>query len=244
MGQEEQFRKELSDLLALSRNQGNQVTSEQVKEAFSAVDESKISFIYEYLKQNKIAVDDAFDPDEAMTEEDKHCLDLFLEELEELETYEEAEKLSVIEAAMRDERGTGKMLHIYLPKVVEIAKLYVGQGVMLEDLIGEGNMALAAGVSMASCMESAKEADGFIAKMLMDAMEVLVSNEADEKEIDGKVLDKVNYVAQQAENLYADLRRKVTVAELAAETGMTEDEITEAVKMSGNQIDTIEIASN
>ncbi len=44
-----------------------------------------------------------------------------------------------------------------------------------------------------------------------------------------------------AEELYKDLRRKVTPEELAAETDLTVGEIEEAYRLSGEQIDTIEI---
>lgn len=245
MGQEEIFRKELAELVRLGKNQGNQLSEAQVKEAFpnSGIDENKFSFIYEYLMQNKIAVDAAFDPEEFMSTEDRDYLALFMEELKALPSVSEEEKEAVILSAMADdEDAKHKLLEIFLPKVVEIARLYAGQGVLMEDLIGEGNVALASAVSMAACVEKPSEAEGFFAGMIMDAMEVLVSNEADEKEIDDKILEQVNRVAQAAEALYADMRRKVTPAELADETDLTIAEIEEAYRLSGKKIDTLDIA--
>lgn len=244
MGQEEIFRKELAELVRLGKSQGNQLSEQQVKEAFpgSGIDENKISFIYEYLTTNKIAVEEAFDPEEAMSGEDKDFLAMFMEELEALPAISEAEKEAVILSAMEDDADAqSRLLEVFLPKVVEIAKLYAGQGVLMEDLIGEGNVALAAAVSMAGCVEKPEDAEGFFAGMIMDAMEVLVSAEADEKEIDDKILEHVNRVALAAEELYRDLRRKVTPEELAEETDLTVAEIEEAYKLSGNQIDTLEI---
>ena len=37
---------------------------------------------------------------------------------------------------------THLLIEIHLADVAEIAKLYAGQGVLLEDLVGEGNLAL------------------------------------------------------------------------------------------------------
>lgn len=244
MGQEEIFRKELAELVRLGKRQGNQLSEEQVKEAFpnSGIDESKISFINEYLMQNKIAVEEEFDPDEVMSTEDKDFLAMFMEELEELPKATEEEKKAVILAAMEDDEASrSRLLEMLLPKVAEIAKLYAGQGVLMEDLIGEGNVALAAAVSMAGCVEKPEEAEGFFAAMIMDAMEVLVSAEADEKEIDDKILEQVNRVASAAEELYKELKRKVTPEELAAETDLTVGEIEEAFRLSGEQIDTIDM---
>lgn len=244
MGQEEIFRKELANLVRLGKSQGNQLSKEQVKEGFpqSGIEEEKLSFIYEYLTNHKIAVEEVFDPEEAMSVEDKDFLAMFMEELEELPQVGETEKQEIIQRAMEDDVvAQGQLLELFLPKVVEIAKLYAGQGVLMEDLIGEGNVALAAGVSMASCIEKAEDAEGFFAGIIMDAMEVLVSNEADEKEIDDKILEQVNRVALAAEELYKELRRKVTPEELAAETDLTVGEIEEAFRLSGDQIDTLEI---
>lgn len=244
MGQEEIFRKELAELLRLGKSQGNQLSEEQVKEAFpdSGIDETKISYIYEYLMQNKIAVDVAFDPDEAMSMEDKDFLAMFLEELAALPKPTEEDKRAIILSAMEDDANAqARLVEIFLPKVAEIARLYAGQGVLMEDLIGEGNVALAAAVSMISCVEKPEDAEGFFAGLIMDAMEVLVSTEADEQEIDGKVLEQVNRVAMAAEELYADLRRKVTPEELAAETDLNVGEIEEAFRLSGNLIDTLEM---
>ena len=221
------------------------MSAEQVKEAFaeSGIDENKISYIYEYLAGNQILVDDAFDPDAVMSEEDKDYLAVFMEELEAIPPITGQEREALILAAMEDQKDAqNRLLELFLPKVVEIAKLYAGQGVLLEDLIGEGNVALAAAVSMTGCVEKPEEAESFFASMIMDAMEVLVSAEADENEIDEKILEHVNRVAVAAEELFRELRRKVTPQELADETDLTVAEIEEAYRLSGNQIDTLEIA--
>jgi RNA polymerase primary sigma factor len=244
MGQEEIFKKELAELLRLGKSQGNHLSEEQVKAAFpdSGIDESKISFIYEYLIQNKIAVDADFDPDEVMSEEDKDFLAMFLEELEELPKVTEEEREQIILSAMADDAdAANRLLEIFLPKVAEIAKLYAGQGVLMEDLIGEGNVALAAAVSMTGCVEKPEDAEGFFAGMIMDAMEVLISAEADEKEKDNKILEQVNRVSMAAEELYTQMRRKITPDELAEETDLTVAEIEEAFRLSGSQIDTLQM---
>lgn len=247
MKQEEIFVKELSALVRLGKNQGNQLTSEQISEAFpqSGIAEDKMPFIHEYLQKNNINVDDNFDPEEAMTVEDKDYLSIFMEEMEALPKVTEEEKETFIVQAMEDNvEAQMRVVEIFLPKVVEIAKLYVGQNVLLEDLIGEGNVALTAAASMLSVIDKPEDADGYIAGIVMDAMEVLVSEEADVKDADEKILERVILVAQAAEELYADLRRKVTPEELAAETDFSVDEIRQACKWSGNQIDTIDIGED
>ena len=74
MNQEEIFVKELSALVRLGKNQGNQLSFEQIKEAFtqSEIADEKLPFIYEYLQKNQIRIDEEFDPDEVMGSEE--CL--------------------------------------------------------------------------------------------------------------------------------------------------------------------------
>jgi len=129
---------------------------------------------------------------------------------------------------------------MYLPKVVEIAKLYAGQGVFVEDLIGEGNVALSMGVTMLGCLEKKEEAEGMLMKMVMDAMEDFISDSMEETQKDNKVLKKVNQVAEKARELSEELRRKVTVEELCTETGLSEKAVRDAMRLSGYTIEDIE----
>lgn len=130
---------------------------------------------------------------------------------------------------------------MYLPEVVEISKLYTGQGVFLEDLIGEGNVALTMGVTMLGCLEKAEEAEGLLGKMIMDAMEDYITQTLSEAGKDKKVLEQVNQVAKQAKELAEDLHRKVTIDELAKETGMSEEDIMDAMRFSGFAIEDLEM---
>lgn len=107
-------------------------------------------------------------------------------------------------------------------------------------MIGEGNLALSMAVTMLGCMEHAQEAEGILVQMIMDAMEECITGTVREMEKDRKVLERVNHVADKAKELAADLHRKVTVEELASETGMTVKAIQEAMRMSGFAIEDIE----
>ena len=126
------------------------------------------------------------------------------------------------------------------PGFVEISKLYTGQGVFLEDLIGEGNVALSMGVTMLGCLEHAREAEGMLIKMIMDAMESIIDETLQETDKDKRVVERVNKVADKAKELAEELHRKVTVDELAEETGMSKKAIQDAMRMSGFAIEDIE----
>ena len=54
------------------------------------------------------------------------------------------------------------------------------------------------------------------------------------------MLDRVNKVAEKARELAEELHRKVTVEELAQETGISQKAIEDAMRMSGFAIEDLE----
>ena len=89
---------------------------------------------------------------------------------------------------------------------------------------------------MLECVEDISEVESFIGKMIMDAMEELVSEDSSSRQIDENVLERVNEVNDKAKELYDSLLRKVIVKEVADELGITEGEVREAVKFSADSI--------
>lgn len=241
--QEILFAKTLEQVKQLAKEQGGNIESVQVKEAFAKLDlqDEQLEMVFDYLKKNKIGVDVPVDPDEYLSEEEIDYLEEYKKELASLKQYSDGEKEAITLSAMAGETDAQKeLICIYLPQVIELSRLYAGQGVYLEDLIGEGNMALTTGVTMLGCLEHAKEAEGMLVKMIMDAMEDSIAENMEESNRDKKVLDKVNKVAEKAKELAEDLHRKVTAEELAEETGMSVKAIQDAMRISGYAIEDLE----
>lgn len=237
------FAKSLEELKDTARLQGNMLTSGQIDEAFGEwqLDDGKLALIYDYFRKNHIGIDEPGDAEENLSGDDVNFLEMYLEELKELPPVSDGEKRAVMMSALAsDGDAQAKLVEIFLPQVVEISKLYAGQGVLVEDLIGEGNVAAATAVTMLECVEGIDEVEGFIGKMVMDAMEEFVSDASDHSQIGEHVLGKVNDVNDKAKELYDSLLRKVTVKEVADELGITEEEVQEAVKFSADNIDYIE----
>ena len=237
------FVRALEDVKKLAKEQNHCVTKEQIMEAFSelALSEEQYTMICQYLKQHKIGVGEQVDLDDYLEQEEKDYLETYLEELKALPTLSEGEKEAVTLSAMAgDAQAQQKLTEVFLPDVVEIAKLYAGQGVFLEDLVGEGNVAVAAGVTMLGALEHAAEAQGMIGKLIMDAMEEFISENAEESKKDKKIADKVNKVADAAAQLATELRRKVTVEELMEESGMSRKSIEDAIRMSADKIEDLD----
>ena len=219
MNREVEFAKTLEEVKRKAREQQNFITKMEVEEAFSALSLSaeQMEMVYDYLRQNKIGVDEPADADACLDEEEKNYLDDYLEALQAI----------TLSAMAGDADAIKRLAELMLPEVPQIARLYTGQGVSLEDLIGEGNVALSLGVTMLGALEHADEAQGMLAKMMMDAMEDCIAVNAAEEKSDA------------ANALKEELRRAVTVEELMEESGLSRKAIEDAVRISGGKIESI-----
>ena len=243
MNQELEFAKKIEEIRETAALQGNVLSSKQVEEAFAQIGMSseQLGPVYDYLKTKKIGIDEKIDPDEFLTEEEIDYVSMYTESLADLPELNDGEKRALYMAAMNGEAQAKKrLIEHMLSDVVDLAKLYTGQGVFIEDLIGEGNVALTLGVEMLGALEDPDEVPGMLAKLAMDAMEELISEEAGNKKADDKLVDKVNKVADAARELASDLGRKVTVEELVAEGKLSRKMIEDAIRISGKKIEDIE----
>ncbi len=243
MDQELAFAKTLEEIRTLAKKQNHVLSKEQVEEAFESIDirGEALTPVYEYLKTKKIGIGKPVDAEETMDQEDLDFLSVYKEEIRQLTEYTQGEKDAFCISAMAGEKeAKHAIIKMMLPDVLDIAELYTGQGVCLEDLIGEGNVALSTGVEMLGCLEKPDEVEGMLGKMIMDAMEDLIHEDEEETKIDKKIVERVNEIAKDAKELAESLQRKVTVEELMQETKHTEKEIRDAIRISGQKIEYFE----
>ena len=243
MNQEVLFAQTLEQVRQHAADQGGWISEEDVQEAFAPLSLSgeQLQMVYDYLIKQRIGIGAPVNPDDYLTEEEKNYLQNYLDELESLPGASPGEREAVTISAMAgDIDAQSRLAVIYLPDVVEVARLYSGQGVPLEDLIGEGNLALSMGVSMLGALEHASEAQGMLGRMMMDAMEDLIQEQQSAEKADQRMTERINRVLEAARALSEELHRKVTVEELAQETKLSEKSIRDAMRLSGHQIEYLE----
>ncbi|MCM1065817.1 MAG: hypothetical protein NC420_15395 [Eubacterium sp.] len=242
MDKEIWFAKTLEQVRQQAREQGSCIGEEQVREAFGELElsDTQLQMVFDYLKKQKIGIGEPVDADEYLTDAERSYLQDYLDGIAALPVYSPGEIEGYTIAAMAGEADAqAKLVEAYLKDVTDIAKLYTGQGVLLEDLIGEGNLALTFGVGMLGSLEKPEEAQGMLGKLIMDAMEEHIRETASNEKTDRRVADQVNRVAEKAKELAEELHRKVTPEELAAETGFSVKSIRDAMRMSGFKIEDI-----
>lgn len=242
MKEQFEFAKALEKICALAGQQGGMIRKEQVEETLRdagiSLGDTQLGLVYDYLKTKKIGIGEPADPFEYLTRQEVDYLEAYLEETRALADVSEGEKEAIALSAMaKDPDAKRRLIEIFLPQVAEIAKLYAGQGVYLDDLIGEGNVALTMAVEMLDCAENARAAFGNIASMIMEAMETYIADNASEKKTGDRLAQEANDVLEKAKELAEELGRKVTVAELAEESDLTQEKIREAVRITADNID-------
>ena len=243
MNREIEFAKTLERVRKMAADQGGMISKEQVQQAFAELElsEEQLALVFDYLKKHKVGIGEPVNPDDYLTEEEHDYLKEYLEALSGMEQVSDGQREAYILSAMAGDRDAqNSLIQIFLPQVAEIAKLYTGQGVYLEDLIGQGNMAVSEGVTMLGCQENAADAEAMLVKMIMDSMEEMIQCDMEALQSDQKLADKVNEIALKAKELADEMRRKVTSAELAEETGIPEEEILDVYRMSGYAIEDID----
>lgn len=244
MNEQMEFAKRINDLVEFALDQENVIFEDQLFEIFPEVksDEAKLKVIKEFLSEKKIGLNEKLSFEELITEDEKNYLDFYLDELKENEPLSDGQRKAYMMSAMAGEEDAQLIiLNDTLKNVVEIAKLYAGQGVLMEDLIGEGNLCLVTAVTLLGSCEDVKEAEGLLSSRIMNAMQDLIAENADAASAEEKLLEKVNKVAKAAKELAEDLGRKVTIEELSNETGLTKASIEKALKLTSNKIEDIEI---
>ena len=233
------FLQRLQETTKRARQNGNTITEEELADSFAdlALDEAQMVQVREYLHKSGIGIGEALPAEEVLTDEERDHLADYEAMLDAIEVPSDNILDAVRLSAMAGEREAQERLTEYsLKKVVDIARLYAGQGVYMEDLIGAGNEALLTAVKQRAPLEGPDEVDGFIGRRIMDAMEDLIALNLDIKAAEKTVEEKVNLIADRARELAEELGRKVSVAELAKEYEMDPEEIAEAVRLCGNAI--------
>ncbi len=238
---EKEFLAKLTGLKELGALQGGYITLEQLQESFPGLEDEKQQEIIAYLKKSNIGLEEPVDTDALLTTEENGYLHFYMEELEELEDVSEDKKRVLVMGALNHDKAAKEdLMRAYLKTVVDIAKLYVGQGANIADLIGEGNVALTLAVDMIECVETPEDADSLIVKMIMNGMEEFLEEEAKTEKTGEKASELLDKVTESAKNLSEELLRKVTVKELAQESGIPVKRIRDAMRISKECLEYIE----
>ena len=242
MPTEQEFIKNITELKETGIMQGGYLSEEQIEEVFPALTQEQRSLLLDFFKENHIGIGEAL-PDEELLdgEEESRFLQMYLDDLEEVELIDnDMKRVLIMNALNGDTAAKERLTNCYLRNVVDIAKLYTNQGVGLADLIGEGNVALSLAMAALDSIEKPEDCDEMVSRSIMNAMEEAIGQENDQLEALQEMVEIVGKVLEKAKPLSTELRRKISIPELLGEGELTEDMIRDALRFSSDLREYIE----
>jgi DNA-directed RNA polymerase sigma subunit (sigma70/sigma32) len=236
-----EFLKKLNGLVAMAKDQGDQITIDEVKAYFAdaALTEEQLELVFDYLLAQKVVVKGYIKMTEAVeekityTEEEEAYLKEYLNDLEAFQEEKAGEKESLFAKLIGgDASAKNRLTELYLKEVVEIAKEMYHPEIFFGDIIQEGNVGLILGLDMLADLATAHET---IVNQVKQCIQMLIEEHAEVKSRDNKMVEKVTMLDESIKTLTEELGRKVTIDELAVYMGMTEEEIDDILRLMGEE---------
>src|ERR1700754_411262 len=153
----------------------------------------------------------------------QHVLDSAAEEGTELEARYAADLRSVVRDGMR---ARNHLLEANLRLVVSLAKRYTGRGMPLLDLIQEGNLGLIRAVEKFDYAKGFKFST-YATWWIRQAITRVMADQARTIRLPVHLVEQVNKLARIKRDLHQKLGRDATHEELAAESGIAEEKISD-----------------
>lgn len=158
---------------------------------------------------------------------------MYLEEMKRIAPCSREEKERLLkEAAQGIEEAKKRLIEGSLLTALEYAKEFEGQGVLMNDLVQEANMALILAIEEYRRGEDILEFDSFAAQRIREALEAAVKEQQSADKTGEELVARVNVLLKVSQTLAGELGREATVEELAQKMKMSVDEVQNIMKMA------------
>ena len=132
-----------------------------------------------------------------------------------------------------DSRAYNRLAASYMTKVLETAKLHKKEGILLEDLVSEGSIGLTEGLMSFTSAETAHEE---IMESIRKSIRLYLLELDAVRNHDNSIIDKVRKMDEALDILKEDLGRKVYIEEVAEFMQITEEEVWDILKLTGEDV--------
>lgn len=224
MAERLEFREKLAGILALCASQNNITDKTTVEEYFAEDNLSKeqMELVFDYLLSQKVIVKGYVKAGGSIKNAEKP---------EDVVRYtqEEQDYLNLYEQDLKGLRE-GDPLKELLPAILSMAKEMHRTDIYIGDLVQEGNMGL-----MLAMEEHEGDTEALLS-MAKESMQALLESQEETKKQDNRMVEKVNDLDEQIKKLSEEMGRKVSVDELEEFLDITEDEISDILKLAGEEL--------
>ena len=170
-------------------------------------------------------------------EQDSMYLKMYLEDLTSIRDLTSKEENDLLkEAKVGNELSKQRLIESKLLLVVSIAKEYKNQGMLMEDIIGEGNMGLIECINSLHDMSLDLTLNEFLTSYIRKAIEEAKGEYVVSNNTENRIVERAKYISDSANDLKEDLGRNPTLEELVHYTKLSKDEIKDILNMSGDSI--------
>ena len=256
MEEKETSKKEcIQKLIDLGKSKGS-LTYDQIMAEFDGmVDPEQIDKIFETLESNGIEVIDDFDDDlgdvdfsdDELTDEEIDLtlpegtsvddpVRMYLKEIGKVPLLSMEEEIELAEKmAKGDEYARKRLAESNLRLVVSIAKKYVGRGMLLLDLIQEGNMGLIKAVEKFDYTKGYKFST-YATWWIRQAITRAIADQARTIRVPVHMVETINKLIRVKRQLLQQLGREATPEEISREIDLPVERIAEIEKISQEPI--------
>lgn len=164
--------------------------------------------------------------------ENERVLELYMEEISNLPQITEEEGEVLFEQMKQgDEFAKNQFIEGNLKRVIQICGAYIGKGILLDDLIQEGNLVLLSLCSNNPC-STQKEFYQVLEQKIQSTLEELFHIEREVEKTANTFAEQANMVSDASKQLADELGREPKAEEIAARLSMTEEEVRNIMKLS------------
>ena len=195
---------------------------------------------------------------------DEEYIAMYLDELSKIEQLSDTGRAFLLMNIVEDkDKESLKILSSsFLNKIVEWIEPFRRKGVLSGDLIQEGNLAMMAYISEERFLNNYEwkdkikegstedllyvlnEIEKEVKGEVEGALSMLIDEQSESDRTTGKVLSKVNLVNDWAARLKIEMGRKPTVQEVADKMGVSKQIVLDAIQLSANNIEDIDVGDN
>lgn len=243
MIEKQDFMELLSDIREYQKAQTHEMTREEIREYFDGItlNDAQIEMIYDYLREpeEEMSGQDAPEGEDALNKEaekeDDQYVKTYLEELSYLKEISLEERLQSFRdlsdlSGAKKERAKEVLVSAYLAAVIPIAKEYTGKGMLLSDLIQEGNLGLMTALEQFEAEEivvtdSLEEAEEYVKRSVREAMLSVLNLRRYDKDKESELVAKTALLYEAKKALAEENARSATMEELSEYTKIPVDEI-------------------
>lgn len=243
MDEQARFRTALAALGAHAEKQNRRLQKEEVRAYFQDMDlnEQQYQLVYEYLASRKIQVKGTVLPpaeEQAYEEEEEAFLRQYQKDMRMVKK-QPKDALSELadQAADGNEQAKRLLTEHYMDLVLSIAKEYAHQGLLLQDLVQEGNLGLIIGIDTLGLRDEELSWEKYLEDEIHRAIRMALDEQAGSDSTGEQITEKLNRLADSITELTEDMGRQVTPEELSLYLDMPMEELEDLLRIAGENIE-------